>query len=373
MLNAFIAAHRECIVDAALADLRRRGAPAASEQELDGLPVFLDQLSLQLLRRQGLSAEAGPDIGPTAASRGELLYRLGIGIIPIVHDYGAVCHAIMNVAIAEGVCIPPDEYKLLNVCLDEAIAEALSRHSTVGAEAREQKRDREEVESLGMLAHELRNALSAVIIAFSSLKRTGAVPPDSRTGAVVERNLRRLGQLIDRSLADVRLRAAPELRAESFTLAELVAEIEGPAADEAEARGLKLAVKVDPPQAELYADRQLIVSAVSNLVQNALKFTRPRGTVRVCARADGERVRLEVEDECGGLPAGIAERLFQPFVQGSPDHSGVGLGLTIARRAAEAHGGTLRVRDKPGQGCVFTINLRADARTDPRAGRRADG
>lgn len=66
---------------------------------------------------------------------------------------------------------------------------------------------------------------------------------------------------------------------------------------------------------------------------------------------------VKVEDQCGGLPEGKAQSLFANFGQHHKDRSGLGLGLSIARRSVEASGGTLSVRDMPGLGCVFTIDL----------------
>jgi signal transduction histidine kinase len=66
---------------------------------------------------------------------------------------------------------------------------------------------------------------------------------------------------------------------------------------------------------------------------------------------------IEVEDECGGLPPGDSEELFKVFEQRGGDRSGLGLGLAISRRGVEANGGKLYVRDLPGRGCVFTIDL----------------
>jgi hypothetical protein len=71
-------------------------------------------------------------------------------------------------------------------------------------------------------------------------------------------------------------------------------------------------------------------------------------------------VLIEVEDECGGLPEGKVESMFQSFEQLDQDRTGLGLGLSISRRAIEACGGTLTVRDVPGIGCVFTIDLPRD-------------
>ena len=73
--------------------------------------------------------------------------------------------------------------------------------------------------------------------------------------------------------------------------------------------------------------------------------------------AVADRILIDVEDHCGGLPRGNLELMFRPFVQSNDDKTGVGLGLSIARRSVEANGGILRVRDVPGTGCVFTIDL----------------
>jgi len=70
-----------------------------------------------------------------------------------------------------------------------------------------------------------------------------------------------------------------------------------------------------------------------------------------------DRILIDVKDHCGGLPAGDAERMFQPFTQNGADKTGLGLGLSIARRSVEGSNGTLSVRDVPGTGCIFTVSL----------------
>jgi signal transduction histidine kinase len=92
-------------------------------------------------------------------------------------------------------------------------------------------------------------------------------------------------------------------------------------------------------------------------LQNAFKFTHHHTEVRLNAYAAADRIRIDVEDHCGGLPPGAAEELFKPFRQSSSDRSGLGLGLAICRQAVEANNGTLAVRDVPNTGCVFTIDL----------------
>jgi signal transduction histidine kinase len=120
-------------------------------------------------------------------------------------------------------------------------------------------------------------------------------------------------------------------------------------------RNISLSVHAEP-SLEIEADEKVLVSAVNNLVQNAIKFTHDAGAIEVRASQQGNDVSIEVEDECGGLPPGDPQRLFELFVRGSDPRS-TGLGLTIARQAAQAHGGEITVRDLPGKGCVFRIRI----------------
>jgi hypothetical protein len=101
----------------------------------------------------------------------------------------------------------------------------------------------------------------------------------------------------------------------------------------------------------------MLFSAVTNLLQNAFKFTKPRTEVSLNVYSIAERVLIDVVDHCGGLPPGATEQMFVPFKQTREDRSGVGLGLSICRRNVEANNGVLSVRDLPNSGCVFTIDL----------------
>jgi signal transduction histidine kinase len=166
-----------------------------------------------------------------------------------------------------------------------------------------------------------------------------------------------LRNLIDRSLIEVRLQAGLHHR-ESVALSELAEKAGLAAGMEARARALKLTVTAVEPGVVIDVDRELIAAALASLLQNAFKFSRPNG--HVVLRADttsAGSVRIEVEDECGGLPPGQPEDLFRPFAQRGTDRSGLGLGLAIVRESVAVNGGEVRVRNLPGRGCVFTMEL----------------
>lgn len=137
----------------------------------------------------------------------------------------------------------------------------------------------------------------------------------------------------------------------------LIADAKTGADLEATARGCLLTVPEVDGSLGIEVNRDLMLAALMNLLHNAFKFTHPHTEVTLEAYAVGERILIDVRDHCGGLPAGNAEKMFTPFTQRSGDRSGMGLGLTIARKSVEADGGTLSVRNVPGTGCIFTIDL----------------
>ena len=319
-----------------------------------GVPLFLTQLADTLRREQDTAARpTSGEMSRTAILHGADLRRAGFTVAQVVYDYGDVCQAVTELAIELQLPIEADEFKTLNRCLDEAIAQAVTEF----ARQRELTLSDRGTERLGFFAHELPNLLSNAMLAFEVLK-TGTVGVGGSTGMVLGRNLVALRDLIDRSLATVRLEAGLQRR-ERVPLTELMEEVELAAAIEANARGLQLTVTPVDPADAIDVDRQLIAAALANMLQNAFKFSRPHGHVML--RTDTTfapgRVAIEVEDECGGLPQGSAEDLFRPFERRNADRTGLGLGLAIARESVETNGGLIRARNLPGKGCVFTIDL----------------
>ncbi len=352
MLREFLAVQRDEILARARLRVAGRNTPAATDAELShGLPVFLDQLDEALRRATSQEAVDHSEIQRSAGRHGRDLFRKGLTVAQVVHDYGDLCQVITTLAVEQKVAIAADDFSALNLCLDDAIAGAVTEYTG----QRERVIADEGTERLGVLAHEMRNLLSAAMLAFASIKR-GTVGPGGSTGALLDRSLTGLQKLVERSLADVRLDAGVQ-NVERVAVWELMEEVEIGAAMVAQQLDVHFHGEAVDRMIVVRADRQILAAAVFNLLQNAFKFTLPRTIVSLRASATQTRVLIEVEDECGGLPPGKVELLLRPFEQRAHDRTGLGLGLSICLKAVKAMDGELRIRDLPGKGCIFTIDL----------------
>jgi signal transduction histidine kinase len=352
MLRDFIVTHREEILEQARARVALRSAPLGLDDEMaHGLPVFLEQLGEALRKAKLHEVVDHAEINNSAGHHGDHLFRQGLSVAQVVNSYGDLCQVITGLAMEREAMIGPADFQTLNLCLDDATAGAVTAYSR----QRERAITDEGTERLGYLAHELRNALSAAILAFASIKK-GAVAPGGSTSAMLDRSHMRLQTLIDRSLADVRLDAGL-LNLVRVPVWEVIEEAEIGGSIVAQTRGLRFLVATVDRMLVVEADRAVLAAAVANLLQNAFKFTLPGTTVQLRAVATTSRILIEIEDECGGLPTGAAESLLRPFVQKGRDRTGLGLGLSICLKAAKMMAGELHVRDLPGQGCIFTIDL----------------
>lgn len=372
MLHAFLSRHRVELVERCRSKVAARALPGPVMRELEhGISVFLDQLITTLRQEQAAAAREGGDgvarqgqsgapastaMGMSATAHGGELLRNGFTVEELVHDYGDLCQAITELALESGIPFTIGEFRTLNRCLDDAIANAITEYARQrDSLLAERQADAFNVR-LGHFAHELRNHLGTATLALMVLK-TGGVGLASATGAVLDRSLVNLRNLIDRSLAEVRIHADAGMQVQRFSLADFIGDLKGSGDLEAAVKGCTLFVATVDPQLAVEADRDLLFSAVGNLLQNAFKFTRAGTEVTLHAHAAGDRILIDIGDECGGLPGGDTTSLFAPFAQGSADRSGLGLGLSISRRSVEANQGRLGVRDQPGHGCVFTIDL----------------
>ena len=262
---------------------------------------------------------------------------------------------VTQLAMDSNAPIGTADFRVLNRCLDDAIAGAVSQY---GSERNQSTIDSENArgsERLGFLAHELRNLINTALIAFEVLK-TGKVGVKGSTGDVLHRSLQSIRALTEHSLAEVRL-AHSVYNFVRFPIADLINQVVPSAEMEANVRSVKFIVPPIETDAAVDGDRQILSAVIGNLLQNAFKFTKPGTPVTLRVGASTERVLIEVEDECGGLVGGNAQELFRPFEQRSTDRTGLGLGLAFSRWGAQANNGRLYTRNLPGKGCIFTLDL----------------
>ncbi len=166
------------------------------------MPLFLTQLSETLRLETTASPFSDKAIGVSAVKHGRELRALGFNISQVVHDYGDICQAITEIAVEQKLPITTEEFHTLNRCLDTAIAGAVTEHARITAESR----STEEIERTGQLAHEIRDVLQSAVLAFNTLK-LGTVAINGSTGALLGRSLMNLRDLVDNTLADVRMDA----------------------------------------------------------------------------------------------------------------------------------------------------------------------
>jgi signal transduction histidine kinase len=335
---------------------------------LHGIPIFLDQLTRELRLEQlpqalkdrfelGIAtADSDPSVKDSAALHGRDLLNQGFSLEQVVRAYGDVCQAVTNLAFDTGAPIEVDEFRTFNRCLDNAIASAVTEYSQAETSIATEASFVAISARLGPLAHELRNSLQSATLAFKVIK-SGNVGATGATGLLIDKSLTTMRYLIDRSLSDVRVTAGLMPRFETINLSRFLTEAVASAMLDPASHRARMRLGPIDESILVHVDPEMLSSAVANLLQNAIKFTQRDTEIRVDAYKTSGQILIEVEDHCGGLPAGTVEKLMTPFHQSGKDRSGLGLGLDICRRAAEANNGTLTLRDLPGSGCVFVIGL----------------
>jgi two-component system, OmpR family, sensor histidine kinase SenX3 len=180
--------------------------------------------------------------------------------------------------------------------------------------------------------------------------------------------------LLDEDDPDVTRRLAERLASEAFRVGNTlaaddvgVAHFVQDAADRvrpaAEQRGIEIEVESAPARLSVVGDRRQLVSAVTNLLDNAVKYSEPGSTVHITSRTDGRWVDVTVRDHGIGIPRRDLERIFERFYRvdraRSRDTGGTGLGLAIVRHVASNHRGEIRVESREGAGSTFTLRLPA--------------
>ena len=347
MLDLFITQYKDQIADRAGMLSRARDPLHHDDGARDDSAAFLVQVARTL---QGTGADGNDAIHAGAGRQGADMLRGGHPIADVVQSYGDVCQAVTTLAAETRYRISVEDFCVFNRCLDDAIGHAVGEYNRIADE----RRATAEVQRLGVAAHELRDQLHTAQLSFAALQSSGA-PIHGTSGQLLARALGNLTTLVERMLSDVRL-GADLTRRDPIELAPFVEEMAMTAALDAESRGVAFTLDAETT-GTVDGDRHQLLSAVMNIVRNALKFTKPGGEVRLTVRMTATRLFMAVQDQCGGL-AEPAPEITSTFAdRRDVDRTGLGLGLSIAKKIIRAHAGDITVRNVPGCGCVFTVEL----------------
>lgn len=219
-------------------------------------------------------------------------------------------------------------------------------------------------EFISVASHELKTPLTSLQLQVQLLARQAGPPGEEAGGdgparrlAMIEQSTRRLTDLVNRLLDVSRLGSGSlELSRERLDLAALVADCVARQRDRIEARGVEVTLAASPVAGEW--DRLRLESVVNNLLDNALKYGEGR-PVELRVEAAGDAARLVVTDHGMGIAPENQERIFERFERavGARAFEGLGVGLWLVRAIAEAHGGSVSLASRPGEGATFTVTL----------------
>jgi signal transduction histidine kinase len=322
----------------------------------DHLPHFFDEVLSALRAEEGSSPEAAASNGSTASvAHGRQRLRVGFDLAQVIREYEILTECILDEVEAVGGSISTRAFRRVQALLNAGRAQAISAY----IDRRDVEMTRTHSQHVAFIAHELRSPLMSAFLVVTALRKKER-PEDQWALGMLTRSLNALRELIDQVLTADRLAVQIQLRRESFDLRTLLEQVAAEAQLAARQRHVEVAMQA-PEALPFNGDQRLLRSAIDNVLGNAVKFTHEGSAINVRARRNDGVITVEVEDGCGGLPQSNTTELFEPFVQRGENRTGFGLGLAIVKQALEAHGGRVSVRNVPGKGCVFSLEL-PDAR-----------
>ena len=219
------------------------------------------------------------------------------------------------------------------------------------------------------IGHELKTPVGALSLLCEALEDETDVDEFRRLTASMQREALRLGQIIDDLLDLSRIEAQEVPLSEPVPVHLMVADAVERLQTRADHRGIRIDVPDIDPSITVLGDRRQLVSALDNLLENAVKYSDDGSAVRVTADLDGGDLAIAVEDHGIGIPTRDLERIFERFYRvdraRGRDTGGTGLGLSIVRHVAHNHGGEVHVVSREGEGTTFTLTLPVAPRHPP--------
>jgi signal transduction histidine kinase len=329
-----------------------RGTAVNPTDLRNAMPDYLRRLA-EALRDEAIEPRGVGAWQDVAREHAVTRVRLGFDIDQLVREFVLLRQVLGDVVREERVGDLAQSLALLADLVESAISVSVKTY----VESRDGDAQRSEAERIGFITHELRTPLGTVSLVFSHLRSNMSLEPAQvRAAGVIERNLKRLQELIDGLLGFERFEArVVECRRTTMALRDVLERVLEGARPVAAAKGLTLEATFDP-EVVVSVDPELAWSALQNVIGNAVKFT-DEGHVDVTAEETRDEVVIHVRDDGPGLSPGELREIFEPFHRGSSRQAGMGLGLAIARRAIETEGGRIHVESNDGHGCHFWMTL----------------
>jgi len=323
-------------------------ASLKADTRRDSRHLFLDGVIEALAHGRGSTVEEGRT-AIAGADDGQRQIA-GHGGAHRVRECGLLLASVVELAEEkEGAALGGRELLEIATCLFSGAAAAVEQH----AEYQEEQQRRSSFAYFAYVVHELGSPLAAVRLGWDLISRTGEL--DASSCEILTRSLAQLTELIEHSATLLQVASGVDAGRERVQVDELVADTLAASIVDADAKRIRIDVDALPLVVE--ADHRLLRFAVTNLLRNAVRFTREGGGVAIRSRLSEHGVLIEVEDGRGESPTDGAEQLFSALEAVSRDHGEFGPDLASSKQVMETHGGTLRVKHVPGRGCIFTIEL----------------
>jgi signal transduction histidine kinase len=317
------------------------------------------QLNVEQGRAAERTAARWAEIADVVGATAILLLVVGLGGVawwlqrrtfrPALQLAGAIARYTRGDRTARASEQDPEEFRTIARCFND-MAQTLDRQRA------------DQVAFLAGVAHDIRNPLGALKMATDMLPADRPLPPEPRMRQLVVRigrQIERLERMVHDFLDASRIESGHlELQVEDCDVRELVRVTLDLFEPAAASHRLVASAPDEPIRAR--CDPMRIEQVLANLVNNAIKYSPPGGSVRVAIARRPEAVVITVADEGVGMSADEIDHVFDPFRRGAGagrDVPGAGLGLFVARRIVEAHGGEIAVDSTPGTGSTFTVRL----------------